>query len=233
MSRLYSYIFGNRQQQEMESRLQLMEKKLEETEIMGRYRDAKLIALLDRIENLEAEFRRHKTASLQQTTALEEQLVHARQARSNSIVQPLQPITDAAELKPAIAFADVFLVDFQTAQPLAALKLTDCISPARLEQGSNISAACLEEPFLKNKLKAILEAYDQPAPPDASLYRCDTMCRIRDSEELGISATDMYMSNEKGQIAYCLCGGIFPRGPTAALRALLGTLKVRLPEKTG
>ncbi|OJD30999.1 uncharacterized protein BKCO1_5300096 [Diplodia corticola] len=230
MSRLYSYIFGNRHQQEMESRLQLLEKKLEEAEIMGRYRDAKLIALLDRTESLETEFRRLKTASLQQTTALEEQLVHARQARSNSILHPLQPITDAAEVKPAIASADVFLFDYQTAQPVTVLKFVDCIPPATLEHSSEASATHLDEPFLKNKLKGILEACGWSAPPDAWLYRCDTMSRIHDSEELGVSAKDMYQSNGKGQIAYCLCDSVGPQGPNTAL---LGSLEVQDPEKPG
>ncbi|KAL1635478.1 hypothetical protein SLS58_010235 [Diplodia intermedia] len=224
MSRLYSYIFGNRHQQEMESRLQLLEKKLKEAEMMGRDRDAKLTALLDRTEILESELRRHRTASLQQTTALEEQLVHARQTRSSSILQPLQPITDAAEAKPAIASADVFLVDYQTAQPLAAVKFVDCVPPATLKHPSDASATDLDEPFLKNKLKDVLEACGWSAPPDAWLYRCDTMSRIQEPEEVGISAQEMYESNGRGQMAYC---------PTTGFRALLGTLEVGDPEKAG
>ncbi|EKG21417.1 hypothetical protein MPH_01276 [Macrophomina phaseolina MS6] len=202
MSRLYNYLFGNRHEQEMETKLQLLERKIEDAEIMGRYRDAKLVALLDRIECLETEFTRQKTTLLQQKTALEEQLVHARRTRSSSTLQPLQPITDTP--KPAIASADVFLVDPETARPLTAFKFADCIAPDRRERGAEASPALLDEPFFKNKMKASLEAYGHPAPPAGSLYRCDTMSRINNSGELGNSAKDMYQSNEKGQMAYCL-----------------------------
>ncbi|KAL1629709.1 hypothetical protein SLS56_005364 [Neofusicoccum ribis] len=224
MSCLYSYFFGNRHQHDVEMKLQLLEKKLEDAEMVGRYRDAKIAALVDRIEGLETEFRRQKTTLLQQTTALEEQLVHARQTRSNSIVQPLQPITDTSEPKPAVPSADVFLVDPETAQPLTALKIAECVAPGRREHITEISTTHLDEPFLKNKLRALLEAYGRSVPPDASIYRCDTMSRISGSEELGISAKDMYQSNEKGQIAYYAA---------ANLRTLLGTLTIKDPEKTG
>ncbi|EOD50093.1 uncharacterized protein LTHEOB_1264 [Neofusicoccum parvum] len=215
MSRLYSYIFGNRHQHDVEMKLQLLEKKLEDAEMVGRYRDAKIAALVDRIEGLESEFRRQKTTLLQQTTALEEQLVHARQTRSNSIVQPLQPITDTSEPKPAVPSADVFLVDPETAQPLTALKIAECVAPGRREHITEISTTHLDEPFLKNKLRALLEAYG------------------RGSEELGISAKDMYQSNEKGQIAYCLCNDNLRPDAAANLRTLLGTLTIKDPEKTG
>lgn len=212
MSRLYSYLFGHRHQQEVEMKLKLLEKKLEGAEIRQRDQDAKIAALLDRVSDLEAECKRHKTAQLQQKTALEEQLVHVRQTRSNSIVHPLQPISDNPESKPAMASAEVFLVNSETAQPIIALKFADCIDPGRRDHTAEISAQHLDETFLKSKLRAVQETHGQPAAPEDSLYRCDTMSRINDSEELGMSANEMYQSNEKGQIAYCLCNGNIPRG---------------------
>lgn len=249
MSRLYSYFFGDRYRQEMEAKLQLLERRLEDAEIVGRYRDAKLVALLDRMECLEAEFTRQKTTLLQQKTTLEEQLVHARRTRSNSAVQPLQPINDTSQSKPAIASAEVFLVDSETAQPLIAVKFADCIAPARREHNAELSTILLDEPFFKNQMRAFMDAHGRTAPPDASLFRCDTMSRISDSDELGRSAKDMYQSNEKGQMAYCLWNDGSQQGKTSSIHGApqlngkqgvtpslhipLGTLKIGDPEKMG
>ncbi|KAL1383222.1 hypothetical protein HDK64DRAFT_47018 [Phyllosticta capitalensis] len=92
MHRAYTYLFGRQPQTDLESAMDRLHQRLEDVEGGITTRDTKIAVLEERVVRLEAELKAQKMSMLQQKTALSEQLVHVRQARSGSLPQPLQPL---------------------------------------------------------------------------------------------------------------------------------------------
>ncbi|KAK8166045.1 hypothetical protein BC567DRAFT_265623 [Phyllosticta citribraziliensis] len=92
MHRAYTYLFGRQPQTDLEAVLDRLHQRLEDVEGGVTARDTKIAVLEERVARLEAELKAQKMSMLQQRTALSEQLVHVRQARSGSLPQPLQPL---------------------------------------------------------------------------------------------------------------------------------------------